>query len=82
MQDLGLPHWKIVKKIMKYLHGIKIFFFNIQGWKWNGHHWTLGLKLGKQFGHPMFSYLVFFSFGPCGDHLIKQTTIHSGVFYH
>jgi hypothetical protein len=27
MQDLGLPHWKIVKRILRYLHGTNNYFF-------------------------------------------------------
>jgi hypothetical protein len=31
MQDLGLPHWKVVKMILRYLQGIKFIFFQYFG---------------------------------------------------
>jgi hypothetical protein len=82
MQDLGLPHWKIVKRILRYLHGTKDYFFQYSR-VGNG---TIIIGLCDSnwgsIGHPTFNYLVCFSFGPCNNHLVKQATTHGGVFYH
>jgi len=31
MQDLGLPHWRIIKRILRYLQGIKTYFLQYLG---------------------------------------------------